>query len=353
MYNDIRHNSSVIIHPSHAKMGITPFPDKLWVITPIVNSQRYVKRYELYRAFEKRMKDSGVILTTIELAFGDREFEITEANNPRNIQVRTSHEMWYKENLINLAIQRLPPEAKYIAWIDADLSFTRPDWAQETLQQLQHYDFVQLFSDIVYVSNDSEIVSSGTGFMAGWRKGTPIGSKKGTVQDQTFGNKKPVLPGYYGAMMAGGKLSWPGSPGGAWAARRKSVDAVGGLIDYAILGAADHYMATGLLGHTHLVIKTEGCSEYVNKLLNWQNMAQEYIKNNVGFVKGVVTHHWHGNRVNRQYGTRGGILTKHHFNPDQDLKRDSQGLWQLTDKKWQLRDDIRAYFCSRNEDSIE
>jgi hypothetical protein len=36
-----------------------------------------------------------------------------------------------------------------------------------------------------------------------------------------------------------------------------------------------------------------------------------------------------------------------------DLKRDWQGLWQLTDPKVRLRDELRAYFRSRDEDSTE
>jgi hypothetical protein len=34
-----------------------------------------------------------------------------------------------------------------------------------------------------------------------------------------------------------------------------------------------------------------------------------------------------------------------------DIKRDWQGLWQLTDRKIRLRDELRAYFRSRDEDS--
>lgn len=35
------------------------------------------------------------------------------------------------------------------------------------------------------------------------------------------------------------------------------------------------------------------------------------------------------------------------------LRRDWQGLWQLADDAWRLRDDIRGYFRARNEDSID
>jgi hypothetical protein len=39
------------------------------------------------------------------------------------------------------------------------------------------------------------------------------------------------------------------------------------------------------------------------------------------------------------------------IDPDLDLKRDWQGLWQLTDHNPELRDGLRAYARLRDEDS--
>jgi hypothetical protein len=87
-------------------------------------------------------------------------------------------------------------------------------------------------------------------------------------------------------------------------------------------------------------------------LYNWQDLAIKNIKRNIGHVHGTALHSWHGKMKNRGYGDRWKILVKHNFNPMTDLKRDSQGLWQLASDKWQLRDDLRSYFNSRNEDEI-
>ena len=120
MYSDARTNSDHLQHVSHARPGTLPFPDKLYVITPISNPMRYASRFEHYRAFEKRVIDAGGALYTIEAAYAERPFEVTSPENPQHIQVRSGSEVWLKENLINLAIQRLPLAAKYIAWVDAD-----------------------------------------------------------------------------------------------------------------------------------------------------------------------------------------------------------------------------------------
>ena len=67
---------------------------KLHVVTCISNPVRFKSRYKLYREFAHRMKNEpDVIHWTIELAFGDRPFEITDADNPHHMQVRSNDEL--------------------------------------------------------------------------------------------------------------------------------------------------------------------------------------------------------------------------------------------------------------------
>src|SRR4051812_17323789 len=117
----------------------------LHVVTAISNPERFRSRYNLYKNFEKHVTDAGGELTTVELAFGNRPYVITDANNPKDVQVRTSCQIWHKENLLNLGISRLPRNWEYVAWVDADIMFARPDWVEETLHQLQHFHVVQMF----------------------------------------------------------------------------------------------------------------------------------------------------------------------------------------------------------------
>src|SRR6185295_608517 len=72
-------------------------------------------------------------------------FEVT-GHDPYDVPLRTPHELWHKENILNLVVQRFPPGWRYGAIIDGDFHMTRRDWALEAVHQLQHYDFVQLFS---------------------------------------------------------------------------------------------------------------------------------------------------------------------------------------------------------------
>jgi hypothetical protein len=269
------------------------------------------------------MQDAGVHLVTIELAFNRRPFEVTDLINPNHIQLRSDQELWHKEKMVNLAINRLPPDWKYVAWIDADVTFARSDWAEETVQRLQHYPMVQLFSQAVDLSPSYEILKQSTGII--W------GHQEGIYDDRNSYT-------YY-------------HPGFAWAATREGFDQLGGLFDVAILGSGDFHMARALIG---MGSGPNGLSPGYKEQLNiWRKRADTFIRGNVGYVPGMILHHWHGKKVNRKYRDRWKILTKHNYDPEFDLKPDSQGLYQFTTKNSPLEQDIRRYFQARNEDSID
>lgn len=322
---------------------------KLYVIAPIFNPQRYSRRWELYEDFKKYVLNSGEAhLVTIECAFGNRAFVLKEEENPNHtlIQVRSSQEIWLKENLINLAIQRLPLGWKYVAWIDADVTFARPDWVGETIQQLQHYHVVQMFSESHDMNNDYECIKIHKGLVWCYKN-------QESQQIPAMKRKMPAVPDvYYGSNPHDRQVSY-WHPGFAWAARKEAIDSLGGLIDWGILGGGDTFMAYALLGMLNKRTMPKSLGDAgVRWLQEWQTRADKYIKKNVGFISGIVYHHWHGSRKDRAYWDRGTILTQANFSPEKDLKKDWQGVWQLNPENIKLRDDARAYFSQRNEDSI-
>src|SRR5450756_2436621 len=97
----------------------------LHVVTSLFNPRRFRSRARLYRDFENYVKQSGAVLHTVEMAFGDRSFEVTQPATADQLQFRTHSELWHKERLLNLLIAQVAqqqPDAKYFAWIDADVT---------------------------------------------------------------------------------------------------------------------------------------------------------------------------------------------------------------------------------------
>lgn len=310
----------------------------LYVITPVMNPQRYRTRWKLYKEFEKYVLDSQQAhLVTIECAFGEREFVIEQQPSHHTVvQVRSSTEAWLKENMINIAISRLPLDSKYIAWIDADISFARKDWVGETLHLLQHYDVIQMFSEAIDLGPKQEITRVFTGFNYCYSNPYKV---------PTFDKKNYVTH-------KDGKGYW--HPGFAWAARKEAINHLGGLVDWSILGGGDTFMAYALSGllSNRTMPRSLGPSG-VAMLQEWEQRAEKYVRRNIGYMEGTIFHYWHGSRKSRAYMDRGAILTTASFDPIKDIKKDWQGLYQLNPENILLRDGIRKYFRQRNEDSID
>jgi hypothetical protein len=290
--------------------------------------------------------DAGAILYTVEVALRDRHFEVTQANNPRHIQLRSPNEIFYKENLTNAGISRLPSDWEYVAWIDADVQFARPDWAAETVHQLQHYQVVQLFSHALDLGPNSEPLKLFNGFMAHYcQNGHP------KMGNPLFEDREPNRESRYYYGDDNGKPLY--HPGYAWAARRSALSDLGGLGDIAILGSGDHHMASALIGNVDKSYPRAIHQTYKQYWGIWQERAEQHIKRNVGFVPGTIIHYWHGAKANRRYVSKWAVLTENGFDSLRDIKYDVQGLWQWTGRNPKLQYAVRDYFGLRDEDSTE
>lgn len=316
--------------------------EPLYIVTVIYNSPRWRVRWKLYQDFAKRCEEAGAILYTVEVAFGNREFSITEANNPCHIQLRTNSEIWHKEAALNAGVARLPAGWQYVAWIDADITFARDDWADEAKHRLQHYDIIQMFSEAADISDNYEIVSRYQGLGYCFVRNIPWTPSKASVST------------YYGQTVAHiddtSPFDYIHHPGLAWACTRKCWNTVGGLFDKAIIGEADYLMARAILGHNLMEVRKNYTISYKRYIQAWANRAL-LLNKNMGYMAGTVLHHWHGAKVNRKYYDRTKLLVATQYDPDIDLTKDWQGLWQLTNRSPELRDGIRNYGFMRNEDA--
>lgn len=314
---------------------------KFYVIAVCSNPIRYHSRWKLFKEFEQHIQELGGQLMIVEQAFGARQFQLTSPNNSLHVQVRSHHELWHKENMINLGVHRLSlydPDWEYVAWIDGDITFQRKDIVLETVQQLQHYDIVQMFSHVVDMGPDMQFMSQNSSFAF--------------MYHQNMCNS-PQSNGHGGYYVTKQSTFW--HPGYAWAARRNFFDKIQ-LFDKGILGAGDHHMALGLIGEAKRSLPGHCSQAYKKSVMDWEKQAMFAIQKNIGYVPGLITHHWHGAKKNRKYVERWKIITDNKFDPVSDLTRDPFGLYRLNmcngERSIKLRDDIRRYFRQRNEDCI-
>ncbi|CAF4689128.1 unnamed protein product [Rotaria socialis] len=270
------------------------------------------------------MSQSGVFLFTVECVFKSaplfglqqQTYEVTQSNNPHQLQLVAPSILWLKENLINIAVKHLPAHIEYIAWIDADIEFDHLNWPHLVIEELKRYPIVQLFETANFLG--------------------PNGKNEILRRDYSFvysiKHNKPIDPGRY--------KEWYPHPGYAWAMRRTAFNSIGGLFEFSIM-------------------------DYQQLAIAWGERVAELAQGgrNVGYVPINIWHHWHGSRNDRGYVERWSILERHQFSPSKDLERNTEtdviglvsrrniGKLQMSVRMIALERDIVTYFQSRKEDS--
>lgn len=278
------------------------------------------------------MRASGVTIHVIECVQGELPF-VCELPGIHHVGVRCATRGWTKENLLNLLVQRVP-EARYLAFVDADVIPRRPDWATATLHALQNYAIVQPWKNCYDLGPDGEHLHVHTSFA------------------HQFFHRQPIKPQFRGKPYwtgQGGPAIYPHS-GFLWSMTRQAFDWVGGLFEMGGMGSGDHHMALGLAGCAIDSIAPGASGRYNDEVLRWERRARQHINGNIGYVAGTIEHLWHGRKVDRGYLTRWGMFLKHGFDPHEDLKRNAYGVLEFATNKPELRHDFDLYLHARNED---
>jgi hypothetical protein len=356
--------------------------EPLYTLVPYFNPWRNKSRVKHTERALKHFHDSGCTIVFVETCFGRREsdFEtlgldgtltncdilgVSEFRH-KHVVLRTSDEFWHKEDAVNLGVQRaLPHNWQQMCWLDADIQFLRPNWVGECIQKLQHYAFLQPFSDARDVGPNYELLpqgythAQGPSFVNFWRHQT--NRAPSPVIRQDIRNIKRDLrrlerdieklehdlcPPYPGPIFYGL----------AWACTRKAYDDVGGIFDKAVWGGSDYDMAHALTEQcANLHLKAH--PNYRKMLLEWEDRCRRYIRKNVGMMEGTLVHYWHGRKSERQYSEKRKLMGTANFDPLRHLKRDSNGLLVLHDDGSEnfilFRDQMRRISKERNEDSNE
>lgn len=314
--------TDAILHPDLAS------DSTLHVVSVVSNPVPYHSRYRIFREWQKHMlATANVKLYVVELAFGDRRFEVTEEENPTHLQLRTKQVLWFKENLINLGVRYLlPHDWKYVAWVDSDLWFKNQHWALDTIHALQHYPAIQPWSEIADLGPSGNVMS--------------VYSSFASVTNP--GNRVVHTDAQYPC----------GKVGAAWAFTREFWENTGGLIDTTVISQSDTHCAWAMVGNVEQSIPVGVSESYRQICRDWQHKAMQMTNGYLDYVPGAIEHHFHGPRSTRFYERCWDMLITHKFDPVLDLRRDKRGLLVLWNKP-DLHENLRQYLIARNEDSVE
>jgi len=302
--------------------------EPLYIILPYFNYCRFDNRTRLFLEFIERYKGTkGIRLVVIEGAEANTGFQLPKSIEGvfLHLAYPVAHPIWIKENLINIAVNHLPSSWKYMAWVDADLTFQSASWVGDTVRALERAPIVQMFKMAHYLGPDGkEIIKTDTGFGYQYCE-----SGREYNKASKYGH-------------------W--HCGFAWACTRAAYEAMGGLIDFAILGSGDRHMSLAWIGRVDDGHPSQIHNDYKERLRAYQKKCAR-AGLTIGYVNGSILHHWHGSLADRQYQTRWEILVKQGYSPIKDITFDKNyGTIGLTVEGQRMVNLIRNYFQSRNED---
>ena len=295
--------------------------ETLYVILPYFNFCSFKRRRSLFIDFVKQIQGTKGIRIVVSEALGPDP--LPKMDTFDHFGFETDSPIWLKENLINMAIKRLPKDWKYVAWVDADITFLNQNWARDTITELRSYDIVQMFQTCVNLGSKNEALKIDKSFGYMHRdSGTPY-----------------VVSARYGF--------W--HPGYAWACTRKAWLQMDGLIEWAILGSGDRHMSLAWIGR----VKDSAPGTIHPNYRAWLEEYELMCKGlEVSYVEGTILHHWHGRLEDRKYRERWDILTKNKFDPMADIGQTDSGLVQLSNSGRRLEKELVEYFVGRREDFV-
>lgn len=300
----------------HKNRGAPDIPDhldvdvsELAIVCVHFNPCAYEKPRSNNQAFRSALGELSHRVWSAELSF-DGEFH---TNPTFSLQGDRANLCWQKEAMINLVIRQLPPHIQYVAWIDQDLIFDNPRWAEQAVYLLQNgHCAVQLFRSMRLTDAAGKIART--------------------------------IPGNAAKAAAGD--AYGGAPGFAWAARRDFLERVGYLVDNNIVGGGDQLFAAAVLNQQPRHLHRHPPAIMHHNMDWWQRVRADMTHHRLqaSYVPGSPIHLFHGERKDRQYVERQQLI--------QDLKseevlRNENGLIICPER---LRKPIAGFFARRQDD---
>lgn len=302
----------------------------LHVVGVISNHAQWHSRYRLFREWLKEMRQTpNVKVHVVELAHGDHCFELAcDMEGDSYLQLRSPNgHLWLKEAMINAAVRYLlPPDWRYMAWVDCDVHWPEKSWAQATIKKLQDYQVVQPWATCVDIGPFGEASQNHESFAYVLNQRLPMRS----------------------VWAAGYKYCHTGF---AWACRREFWENVHGLMGFCLVGSADHHQAWAMINRVNESVHGQMSEGFKRACLEWQKRAYAACGGRVGVVTTRIEHSYHGSKQRRKYRERWEIFIEAQFDPYKNLAYDAMGLPYVVSLP-DMEEEIRRYNLARAEDAI-
>jgi hypothetical protein len=278
------------------------------------------------------LKQIGIPVYAVELAFGEDKYVLNNNDATFLKQVRSKDFMFQKERMLNLILEDVPEKYNEIVWMDCDVLYLENDWHKRTSELLKEHKVIQPYA--YAVSLPSCKVSQVS--YAYWVYYDCNGSGRLTRSFAHYASRRTNY-----ATLHGGHLGY------VWAARRDFLEKHK-FYDPIISGAGDLFMAmafTGYLGwidyqHELRLLSDRACVHF----FEWAIPVLMETKGKVPYTVDQIVHLWHGDINTRNYLTSTQHLQINNFDPTTDLRISENGCWEWNSKKPKLHAAMKDLF---------
>ena len=122
------------------------------VVLPFFNPAQYNRIAQNIITVVHWLEQAQIPYYIAEMAYNDNPFLFKAGSHV--IQYRSTDNIFYKENLVDVIESQLPPVYTKICMLDADILYNNPDWYARTSQLLDTCDVCQPFTTAIWTHVD-------------------------------------------------------------------------------------------------------------------------------------------------------------------------------------------------------
>ena len=286
------------------------------VIFPFFNPANSIRLQQNILYVYHQCKSAGIPVFVGELCFNEQTPLFQESDSV--FIFRSESYMFYKENLLNLVLQKpaLQRYQKYVI-LDADIVFENPNWVDAVSLALQTYDVIQPYEYACKLNKNFKNYDT-----------------------------MPCICKFFIEKIRSNLLY--GHTGYAWAFRRHWYNSIGNLFEHAIIGGGDTCLAYSL-----------GISTHEIEPLYKSEIRTSPPQTKIGYIPEIIYHLPHGPFAKRQYNSRmknlkAGFNTFSITKITDAVEKNPYGVYEWKPElKEAMNRILLDYFIKRDDDNFD
>lgn len=280
------------------------------IIIPYFNPCNSVNILNNLKTVKKSLNDSNIPYYIGEILF-DKQESINIERESNVFTYKTDSYMFYKENIINILLDKIPSQYTKVCIMDADIMFQNKLWYNLISSSLNELTICHPFNESVWLDKNYNSIMT----------------KKSIVEKHGVFNK--------------------GHPGFIWAFNKEWL-LKNKLFELSVIGGGDAIFASSIIDMSYNVV---WLSESFNNYLEKFNHPEK-----IGNIELTVFHLYHGNIACRQYISRNllikNLLSLYKLTDiSQLLEKNESGLLKWKDNyKDKCNETLLTFFKNRKDD---